>query len=182
MKVMLPHKFFLYVQNFTLQSMLREISYCAFSLFKNPDKSMDKFASWKSYSVMIGKTKVTGRCLVTQTWLIDMMYTLITNKSYGSKTINHNEALYLIDLYNDYSNILDACRIRNSKEVLLNVYGFFGEQKRFQAANEFIEDFSREKYILDIISKKNHPQNIYNLNVEKDILEATGFSSDDFLR
>lgn len=180
MKVILPHNFFLYAQNFTLQSMLREISYWAFSIFNNPDKSMGAFASRKSYSVMIGKKKVTGRCLIAQTWLIDMMYTLITNKNYGSKTINHNEALYLIDLYNDYSNMLDACRIRNSKNVLLNVYGFFGEQKRFQATNEFIEDFSREKYILDIISKKSHPQNIYNINIEKDILEATGFSSDDF--
>ena len=117
MKVMLPHKFFLYAQNFTLQSMIREISYWAFSIFNNPDKSMGAFASRKSYSVMIGKKKVTGRCLVAQTWLIDMMYTLITNKNYGSKTINHNEALYLIDLYAYLHRRLCKCESENQNWI-----------------------------------------------------------------
>ena len=180
MKVKLPHKFFLYAQNFTLESMLKEISYCAFNIYKNPDNYMGEFATKKSYSVQIGKAKVNGHCLIAQTWLIDMIYALIINKNYGCKSINHNETLHLKALYNDYSNALDGYRIRNAQDAFLNVYGFFGEQKRFQSRHEFIEEFAREKYILDIISKKNHPQNIYNINVEKDILEATGFSSDDF--
>ena len=180
MKAKLPHKFFLYAQNFTLESMLKEISFCAFSTYKNPDKDLGAFATWKNYFVIIGKDKIKGQCLIAQTWLIDMIYSLIVHNNYGYKSISHNEALHLIALYNDYSNILDGRRIRSSYDAFLNLYGFFGEQKKFQAANEFLEEFAREKYILDIISKRNHPQNIYNINVEQDILEATGFSNNDF--
>ena len=151
MKVKLPHKFFLYAQNFTIESMLKEISYCAFNIYKNPDNYMGEFATKKSYSVQIGKAKVNGHCLIAQTWLIDMIYALIINKNYGCKSINHNETLHLIALYNDYSNALDGYRIRNAQDAFLNVYGFFGEQKRFQSRHEFIEEFAREKYILDII-------------------------------
>ena len=177
MKVKLPHSFYIYASEFTLESILREISICAFNVFKKNDKDIGRFGKWSEYSVKIGNSKIENRVFIAQTWLIDMIYDLICYNNYGNKEMKQEEVLHLIALYNDYCNKLEGTRIKKSADIFLNVYGFFGEQKRFQNINELFEEFAREKYILDIISKKENP---YAINVKQDILERTGFSSDDF--
>lgn len=180
MKAILPHNFFLYARNFSLESMLREISFCAFSTFKGANESFGRFATRKNYSVVIGKHRIDNFCFIVQTWLIDMIYTLIKCGEYGHKEISQMEALHLIALFNDYSNEIEKKQIRHSADIFLKVYGFWGEQKRFQSLSSFFEGFAREKYILDIISKKEHPLNSHDIDVEQDIIEETGFSSNSF--
>ncbi len=138
------------------------------------------FGSWQNYSVIIGNREVKGRTLIVQTWLLDMIYDLICHNKYGDKDICHDETIHLIALYNDYCNKLGGKRIRNESDAFFNLHGFFGEQKRFQNPNELFEEFAREKYILDVISKRKHPKNIYKINVEQDIINETGFSSNNF--
>ena len=185
MKLKLPHRFFMYAQNFTIESMLKEISLCAFDLIKNnSDQNMGGIAKWENYSVVVSKKILRGCCLVVQTWLIDMVYDLAIYKCYGHKEITHNETLYLIALYNDYNskcckNLFSGTQY-NSSDIRLNLYGFLGEQYRFQASNEFLEEFAREKYILDTFPGKDNPKSIYNINVEQDIIDVTGFSSNEF--
>lgn len=109
--------------------------------------------------IMIGNTTIKQKVNIVQTWLIDMQYDIIMNCSYGTKIISENESLHLISLYNDYCNQ----RKNNFKksDIFMYLYGLFGEQKKFQS-NTFRESFSREKYILESVSRKKHTKNTYD--------------------
>ena len=70
---------------------------------------------------------IKGKTNVVQTWIIDLYYDLVVTENYGEKDISKDETIYLITLYNDYCNVRD--KKLSKKDILLFVYGFFGEQK-----------------------------------------------------
>ena len=180
MKAIIPHQFLLYAANYSLKSMLTSIAYWSNVLFQNEDKTFGNFASSKNYKVQIGKGSYSGKVTIVQTWLLDLVYDLIINNLNGDENITPNETLHLIALHNDYANEKSAKRLLGNKvSTILNVYGMLGEQIRFQRASHAFEEFSREKYILDVISVKEDPENIYNMNVPKEFSEITGFTTDE---
>lgn len=149
--------------------MIKAISYWSFNIYKHRSKDFSLLAGERIYNSMINPV------LLVQTWLIDLIYDLIKYNKYGKKDISINEALKLINLYNDYLNHKEQCNY-HKRDTMLYVYGFFGEQLRFQS-NTFFEEFAREKYILEKISK--YPDtNIYNIDVESEFKEETSFSTD----
>lgn len=179
MKARLPHKFILFSMQYTLESMIINVAKVAFDVFNNQGSDFGAIACHKKYTVKTKKYTVTGKVLLTQTWLIDLMYDLICLEKTGTNTITKNETLYLIDLYNDYCNKKDISRY-NKKDAFLNLYGFLGEQIRFQDIVPLYQEFSREKYILRVVSSKDSPKNTYKIDVEKDIFDTTGFSINDY--
>lgn len=178
-KAKLPHQFFVYASNFTLESMIVTISNFSYDVFKNPDDNMGKLAKKVNYEIMINKQVVKHTADLVQTWLIDMLYDIVTKCDYGKKNITQKEALHLVALYNDYIDSYEKNKIKKS-DVWLRLYAFFGEQKKFQTSYYFKDDFAREKYILDIVSKKHHQKNIFNIDVAKEFSEAVGFSTSEY--
>ena len=112
-KAKLPHQFFVYASNFTLESMIVTISNFSYDVFKNPDDNMGKLAKKVNYEIMINKQVVKHTADLVQTWLIDMLYDIVTKCDYGKKNITQKEALHLVALYNDY---IDSIKETPSKK------------------------------------------------------------------
>ena len=106
------------------------------------------------------------------------MYDLVMLDNYGANNISRDEAVYLISLHNDFSN--ERIRPRNRNDIFLYLYGFFGEQKNFQTNFSYIDSFSREKYIMDVLSCKEHPDNTFGINVPEEFFEIKNFSTDEY--
>lgn len=131
-----------------------------------------------TFSVTINYRIISGRANVVQTWIIDMLYDLVSSNNYGSKSISFDETIYLVSLYNEYCNSRE--KNISQKDILLFVYGFFGEQKDFQTNFSFKERFSREKYILDVLSCKKHKDNTFAIDIHKEFFKITGFTTDHY--
>lgn len=179
MKAIVPHPFFRYAAKFTLNSMVAGISNLSYSIFNKPNNKWGRFLKEFNYSVKIGSQIIQGKTTVSQTWLIDLLYCVISQCEYGEESISELETLHLVSLYNDYYN---CSEILSNKpiNIWLYVYGFFGEQKQFQTEGLSFDNFAREKYILDIISKKTDPEKVYNLNIQSEFQRITGYSTDDY--
>ena len=180
MKAHMPHSFFIYASYFTTESMIENVAKLANDVFKSSDKSEEYLYKKVNFTVKINRKIFSSKVDLVQTWLIDLIYDLACIEPKGNTTISEQETLYLIWLYNDYANIRDGKRIKNVEEAYLNLYGFFGEQKRVQSLSKEKELFSREKYILDEISNRKHPENIFKINVRKEFEAATGFSPENY--
>lgn len=152
LKAILPHSFYIFASQFTLDSMIKQISNLSYHIFCNPDSLSKKLAKNMSFRVTINHRVISGRANVVQTWIIDMLYDLVLSDNYGKKTISLDEAVYLVSLYNEYCNSWN--QNISKTDILLFVYGLFGEQKDFQTNFSLKERFSREKYILDVLSCK----------------------------
>lgn len=129
MKANLPHPFYIFASQFTLESILEQISFLSYHIFCNPDEATKCFAKSIDYKIMINHRIINGKTNVVQTWIIDLFYDLVAAEDYGDKVITKDETVYLISLYNDFCNVRD--KKLSKKDVLLFVYGFFGEQKDF---------------------------------------------------
>ena len=182
MKAILPHEFLRYAMFFSRESMIYNVAYWAQSVFGNNQKRESAFFQNIPYTINLNGAPYSSKVLITQTWLIDMIYEIACLKNCGNKSINKYEALHLIHLFNDYQNIQEGKRQEMRADPILNLYGFFGEQHRFQAKNRFFENFSREKYILDVISKKEHKDNHYGIDIQNNLLEIYGLSSFEYTR
>ena len=176
MKANLPHPFYIFASQFTLESMLEQISFLSYHIFCNPDEATKSFAKTINYMITINHRIINGKTNVVQTWIIDLFYDLVVAEDYGDKAISKDETVHLISLYNDFCNVRD--KKKKKKDILLFVYGFFGEQKDFQTNFSFKERFSREKYILDNLSCKEHSDNTFNIIVPSKFFEITGYTTD----
>lgn len=179
MKARLPHAFFTYASNFTLESMLKAVSFWAKEVYNNHGSKLGSFASTKKYRVMVGKRLVSGEAYLVPTWLINMFYSLITLNNYGDRRISCDETLYLISRYNDYLNEEDGRQIRNTDPELY-VYGFAGEQMLFQDKGSICMTFAREKYILEQIPCKPVFDEQRNINVPQEFEIETGVTTDNY--
>ena len=104
LKAILPHSFYIFASQFTLDSMIKQISNLSYHIFCNPDSLSKKLAKNMSFRVTINHRVISGRANVVQTWIIDMLYDLVLSDNYGKKTISLDEAVYLVSLYNEYCN------------------------------------------------------------------------------
>ena len=169
MKARKLHDFFIFAQKYTLESMIKMVSFWAYDIYRNPDINMGGFSGKRFYQ------SKTYPVMLVQTWLIDLVYDLIKYNRYGQSSISQHEALKLIGLYNDYKDDTDHTPY-NKKDIFLYLYGFFGEQCRFQN-NSFLEEFAREKYILETVS--NYPEaNACGINFKDEFEQETSFSPD----
>lgn len=187
MKSIVPHQFQVFASKFTLESMIEQVSICAVKVFKSGNSDFGSFAKREKFEVAISKDEFKkGQVLVIQTRLIDLIYTLVCLKQHGTNAISTNETLYLISLFNDYYEQLELKHIKENKKsyfpnnILLHLYGSFGEQKRFQSLYLMDDEFCREKYILDKISKRNHPSNIYNIDILREFEDETQCNTTEF--
>ena len=178
MKAILPHRFYIFASQFTLESMIKQISNLSYHIFKNPDTLSKSLSNTVTFNVTINHKVISGRANVVQTWIIDMLYDLVVSENHGKKSIAFDEAIYLVSLYNEYCNTWNQSI--SKKDILLFVYGFFGEQKDFQTNFSFKERFSREKYILDVLSCKKHNDNNFEIDVQKEFSEITGFTTEHY--
>jgi hypothetical protein len=182
MKVKIPDPFIIYASQFTLESILMSVAIVAFDIYKNPDYTFYSFAGYREYTVTLNKKLIHDRVLIVQTWIIDLMYELSLINPKGEKNINKDETLYLIHLYSNYVNKKDGVRFNNkiysNTDFHLHLYGFFGEQKRFEEQYKFLEEFSREKYILEIVSSKPKMKEKFGISFVDEFLSITGYTTD----
>lgn len=164
MKSRIPDDFFLFVQKYTLESMIYAISSLSYDIYQNPSSEMGRFGR----RVFLDKS--IKSFLVIQTWLIDLIYELIQYNHYGKLEISKKDTLTLIRLYNNYSNKSEK-KYYNKNNIILYLYGFLGEQKRFQEF-QFYNDYARESYILEDISKKFNGKSEY-VDIVSDFIEET---------
>ena len=64
--------------------------------------------------------------MVSQTWLIDILYCVISQCEYGDDCISEQEILHLVSLYNDYYNcseILSNKQINIWLLIKTSIYG-----------------------------------------------------------
>ncbi len=169
MKARIPHEFFLYAQKHNLKSMLKATSEWAFDLYAKRDKEMGTIASYRYFTSSMQKV------MIVQTRLIDMFYDLVKYNNYGSANISSEGSLTLIGLYGNYQNAIEHT-LYNKNDVFLYVYGFFGEQRKIQL-NLYFEEFAREKYILETISKLPDVQ-YCNIDYSNEFLQQTGLTTD----
>ena len=179
MKAMVPHPFLRYAAKFSINSILAGISNLSYNIFRSPDKKGGRFLKEYSYTVKIDSQILHGKTTVSQTWLIDMLYCVITQCEYGDKIISNQEIIHLVSLYNDYYNNTEIVSNRQNN-IWLYVYGFFGEQKQFQTEGLFADNFAREKHILDTVSNKVDPTKVNNLHIQNEFQSITGYSTDDY--
>ena len=171
MKAKIPDQFFLYAQNFTLESMIQSVIYWSFDVYN--DSKSDSNGLFGERTLIIKNHRVNVP--IVQTWLLDMIYDLIIHDRYGVKIITNSECLYLIGLYNDYLNSKSGSNRKCKNDVLFEVVGFGGEQNRFQG-NYYLEEYSRETYILEDVSKRiNDPKNHFDF--EEEFIEEMNISS-----
>ena len=104
-----------------------------------------------------------------------MIYDLIIHNRYGVKIITNDECLYLIGLYNDYLNSKSGSNRKSRNDVLFEAVGFFGEQCRFQTVDYF-EEYSRETYMLEDVSKRINDSKIH-FDFEEEFFEEMNISS-----
>lgn len=179
MKARLPHNFFIYASKFSVSSMIKSVSAISFEIFKNPNSEFGNFGRHKDYMLSINGKRERFRTLLAQTWLIDLIYDLCCLNHDSSIEISENETYHLINLHNDLNNTRDGKRLKNKDDIFLNVYGFFGEQKRFQD-NLFFSEFAREKYITDTISEKCFDEHITKTDFQSEFYDITSFSTDEY--
>lgn len=172
MKAKIPYKFWLYASNFTIKSMIQQVSYWSWYAYNNPSQEYGSFVHKKQFS------KGRGYVYLVQTWLVDMLYDIACMNNFGNKQISRDEALYLIFLYNDYSGKNIDDKYLNNNNIKLYLYGCGGEQIRFQSKDRFFEDFTREKYILDVISQRGYNHNLPN--IQEEFRQITGLSSEEY--
>ena len=157
MKCRIPDPFFVYAQKFTLESMVIQISKLAFDIYCN--SHINSFVDIRTLP------KTNNKIKIPQTWLIDVLYDIVIMDNYGFNSITDGETLQLLRYYFTYQNTQDRNNRFLSQNVVRMLYGFSGEQFRFQK-NSFHYDYARESYILEKLSYK------YNFGKNKiDFLE-----------
>lgn len=182
MKVKIPDPYIVYASQFKLESIIISVANIAFDIYKNPNDKFYSFAGYREYTVKVSNRVIHNKVLIVQTWMIDLMYELSLITSKGKREIDENETLYLIQLYNNYANKKDGIRFSSKSysntDFYLHLYGFFGEQKRFEEQYKFLEEFSREKYILEIVSSKPRMKEKYGISFVDEFLSITGCTTD----
>lgn len=81
-----------------------------------------------------------------------------------------SDTLHLIKMYNRFTNRKPPCDVN---DIFLYLYGFFGEQMKIETQGDLIDNFAREKYILEVVSQKDEN---YRINISKIIKDETGYS------
>lgn len=169
------HVFFQFASNFSLESMIIGISSLAFSLTSNPDKDFNMFASVMPYKVVYGGRVYDDSVHVYQTNLIDVLHDIINGGYFGKKYITQDEMLFLIHLHVNLEGERHT-REKSDIQFWLRFFGSMGEQRKFQEKQSFLDEFARERYILEVVSKKTHIKNSNVINFYDEFIRETSLS------
>lgn len=71
MKAKVPNDFFRFIRQFTLESMIKSVSFWSFDIYRKKDQEMGSFSGHRVYD------SITFPITLVQTWLIDLIYELI---------------------------------------------------------------------------------------------------------
>lgn len=178
------HDFYQYASQFKLKSIIKAMSILSFELINSLDGSTNMFISQKYYHVTYQGKQYSDTVLVAQTKLIDVIYEVISSGVNGKKDISIDESLRLIHLLTNLENDNRSKEEKKLKELNidkeifagLNLFGYLGEQKKFQHPQILLENFCREKYILETISTKADEQ----LEFAKAFKDETSMTTDEY--
>ncbi len=175
MKAKPLHMFFQFASNFSLESMVIGISNLAFSLTSNPDKDFNMFASVMPYKVAYGGRVYNGSVHIYQTNLIDVLHDIINGGYFGKKNITYDEMLFLIHIHVNLECERHT-REKSDTQFWLRFFGSMGEQRKFQEKKSFFDEFARERYILEVVSKKTHIKNSNVINCYDEFVKETSLT------
>lgn len=178
------HGFYQYASQFTLKSIIKAMSALSFELISSSDGSTNMFISQKDYHITYQGKEYSDTVVVAQTKLIDVIYEVVSSGVNGKRDISNDEALCLLHSLNNLENHKRAEEEKRLKKLKidektfagLNLFGYMGEQKRFQKATILLEDFSREKYILEKISQESNEQ----IDFLSEFKTETSISTDEY--
>jgi len=177
MKARIPHYFFVYASKFSKNSLIEAICFWGRFICNEKGSKNNYLSIEKEFTIRIKGKVYTNKTHIVQTWLLDMLYDIICLKNTGTNSINIDESLYLISLYNDYIDKKSSDNISAMNNPLLFLHGISGEQLKFQNPKIYFDNFAREKYILDEISIKDE---IYKIDFHNDFLDETGFTPEEY--
>ncbi len=172
------------LRKYSLQNLLLEISKLSNNIFNSSSDSNLPFniATKTLHYIEKGVKKETP-IYITVWDLIDLSYLAIKYANdYRKKTIQSEyELIRLIQLYHTYRNTLEGSLpyVKNEtndpkqhNDFMLFLYGFMGEQLKFQTADIVFENHMREEYILKEIGKHDD-----TINLEKIVFSELGMNS-----
>lgn len=180
MKCNISHPFFQEIKKYSLNSMLYQIASFASKIFCEENKMFSSFSnlflkkSNENPQIMVKNRKI----VVVQTWLIDMAYEIAVSPSFGVTEISQEAFLDLYVKFCDYTNEKD--KTIHKKDVFLRLFGFWGEQIRFQRQSSFFETYAREKYILEKCSSETNIPKEYQIDIAEQFKKITGLSTDEY--
>lgn len=164
MKAKRPEEYLMFSKQYSVESIVDMISKLSICIYHEKDKKGFFF-----------KLKVTPykSILIPQTWLIDLLYSEISNGGYSVNKMDSHSLLKLLVLFNNYQ-----CGLSHNKNTIaLHIFGSFGEQKMFQELDVGVK-FSREKYILENVSARVDD----GIDFCKEFYEETGIDTTTFSR
>lgn len=175
MKVRRPHDFIIALMQYDASNVLTYISKYSSTIFSHSDEDL---SAARRETLILGNS--IGRILITGWFLVDMAY-LATKYCNGNKNIqSDNEFFQLANLYNGYfqkeEKKLPLLKVnRYSNDFMFYLYGFFGEQRKFQNSTNtasIMDNYCRNTYLLDVVSKE-----FPDIDIESIVLEEIGVTS-----
>ena len=166
------------IRRFNLKSLLEAISKESAKIFLNNDKMAG--VEHVNLRLINAKTGIEAlNPIIVSGWtLVDLAYDAIfyTN-DYRGKVIEDDNELYLLVQAKENLNNVETKKFpddlnNRNQRILLYLWGFFGEQAKFQTKGLAIRNIHRELYILLEISKKYGIAN----NYEEIVVEETGLN------
>ena len=149
------------IRKYSLQELLIEFSMESSELFKinTKDDKMPCGTKFESFEFASGRIKRRQEVLVTAWGLVDIAYQAILNSNdYRSKKVKSKREIYeIVSLYTEYVEHIEGKQefMKNEAmhdDFLIYLYGFFGEQTKFQLRHMMIENYNRESYIINNIA------------------------------
>lgn len=154
MKSRIPHPFIQELKEYNLFELLYQISFYSGEILK--EKTSSK--GIKNETVLCDNGRQHS-FFVTAWSLIDISYLAIKYCSEeGGKIIKSKQELaVLLNNYNSYHEAMEQNQsfMNKHNDFLLYLYGFFGEQMRFQNYSQTITNYCRNQYILTNISSRH---------------------------
>ena len=140
MKAKRPEEYLMFSKQYSVESIVDMISKLSICIYHEKENKGFFF-----------KLKVTPykRIHIPQTWLIDLLYSVVLNGGCSVNKMDSHDLLKLLVLFNNYQ-----CGLSHNKySIALHIFGCLGEQKLFQEPDVAVK-FSREKYILENVSAR----------------------------
>lgn len=180
MKAHMPHRFIQNLQQYNIDILLYNLWRLSADCFLQSNTN-------KLRGTLFAKIKQPGTFVnhnvIVQSWaLVDIAYCAVKYcpKTSGKTTIPDNELLYIINLHTSYLDDTQGnykfMRQKNpTSDFFLYLYGFFGEQVRFQTFGNSLDNFNREMFILNSIA----PSFDDPIEIETIVKKTLGFTCEE---
>ena len=174
-------KFLQAIQSYNQNNLIQHLSLLSIECFVG---SSNKIASTAIHDEFVLPQNPYKKypVIITPWSLVDITYyaAFYCNNRNVKKLDSRSELLFIINAYNGFHaeeekehTFMKSNKNGLSTDFLLYLYGFFGEQSRFQKVNQVFENYCREKYIMTEISCSFKD----DINVEQNVLSEIGISN-----